>query len=290
MIRYQITETELHEKIESEKPGWLARAQERTDGFIAAGEYDEPSSIWSEIKRVYMHLQHDKCAYCERQLAAAEDGGTIEHDVEHFRPKNTVPEWPTASDDASFDFDTGTRLENGYYWLAYRPLNYCTSCKKCNSPLKSNYFPIARDRGSVADDPAALTETEKPFLIYPLGDIDEDPETLIEFVGVLPKPVKRNGPRWRRAKVTIKFFRLDTREELIRERARCLVALDNALARIENDPSPDRREDAKNDVVRLRGAKSPHASCVRCACRMYETHPLEMRELFRAAREFLDSE
>ena len=109
MIRYQITETELRDAIESEKPGWLARAQTRTDRFIAAGKYDESSGIWSEIKRVYMDLQHDKCAYCERQLAAGEDGGTIEHDVEHYRPKNSVPVWPTDSDDVTFTFPTGAK-------------------------------------------------------------------------------------------------------------------------------------------------------------------------------------
>ncbi|MCA9101757.1 MAG: hypothetical protein KDA63_11430 [Planctomycetales bacterium] len=289
MIRYVITEAQLHEDIESEMHGWLARAQERTDGFIAAGKYDESSNIWSDIKRVYLRLQHDKCAYCERQLAAGEDGGTIEHDVEHFRPKNTVPRWPTGND-VSFSFGTGEPLENGYFWLAYHPLNYCTSCKKCNTPQKKNFFPIAQNRGSVTDDPASLNASEGPLLIYPIGDLDEDPETLIEFVGPLPKPAKKNGPRWRRAKVTIKFFKLDTREELIRERCERLVALDNALKIVDSALPDADKEVAKDDIRRLQEPKSPHANCVRSACRMYVETPDAMRDVFAAARDFLDSE
>ena len=135
-----------------------------------------------------------------------------------------------------------------------------------------------------------MNGVEQPFLLYPIGDLDEDPESLIEFAGIVPKSVKRNGPRWRRARVTIKFFKLDTREELLRERAGQLVALDNALAILESSPPPDREGLAKNDIIRLRSADSPHANCVRSACRMYEADPIAMRAVFAAARDYLDSE
>jgi len=68
MIRYAVSKAELLQRIELEKPGWLARAQQRTNRFLQRGKYTERSSIWSEVKTVYMRLQHDKCAYCERQL------------------------------------------------------------------------------------------------------------------------------------------------------------------------------------------------------------------------------
>ena len=59
---------------------------------------------------------------------------------------------------------------------------------------KSNYFPIAGQRGPQSDDTGALT-VEEPFLIYPIGDGDDDPEQLIRFVGFvpIPRPVDRAG-------------------------------------------------------------------------------------------------
>src|SRR5713101_8429748 len=146
MIRYPITEQNLRERIEAEVPGWLKRAQQKTDKFIAARQYEEASSIWSDVKSVYMKIQFDKCVYCERQLASPGLGGTIEHDLEHFRPKNGVEEWPTSamqqSRNIAFDFPLGHAYPSGYYWLAYHVLNYSAACKKCNTPLKLNFFPI----------------------------------------------------------------------------------------------------------------------------------------------------
>ena len=45
------------------------------------GRYVESSHSWNRVKKVYMRLQHDKCAYCERQLASEDFGGAIEHDL-----------------------------------------------------------------------------------------------------------------------------------------------------------------------------------------------------------------
>jgi hypothetical protein len=294
MIRYEVSSSRLRELIEAEKPGWLDRARQRTESFVQAGKYDETSSIWSEVKAVYMRLQHNKCAYCERRLASEEFGGAIEHDLEHYRPKNTVVAWPTeaiaAERDIRFHFATGDGLDNGYFWLAYEPLNYCTSCKKCNTPLKLNYFPVAAQRGADAVVPEALNEVERPFLVFPLGDLDEAPENIITFDGILAIPRKRNGPRWRRAKVTIAFFELNNREELQRERAECLVALDNALAILESDLPDDRKQQAQRDIERMQSSRSPHASCVRAACEAYVADRSRMIELFQAARDYLDSE
>ncbi len=110
----------------------------------------EKKGIWSEVKPVYMSLQRDKCAYCERKLASADFGGTIEHDLEHFRPKSSARPWPTTAISRErglvYTFPTGKHHASGYYWLAYHPLNYCVACKKCNTPLKLDFFPIAVNR------------------------------------------------------------------------------------------------------------------------------------------------
>jgi len=90
MIGYRISLNELKAKIESNTPGWSKRAEERTEEFRTQGHYQEKSSIWSEIKPVYMDIQGGcKCAFCERKLES-KDYGRPELDIEHFRPKKNV--------------------------------------------------------------------------------------------------------------------------------------------------------------------------------------------------------
>lgn len=226
-------------------------------------------------------------------MAGLDSGGAIEHDVEHFRPKGEVAAWPTGAirreRGIDYPFPTGAADARGYYWLAYHPLNYCASCKKCNTPLKSNYFPIAGDRGPRLGEVAALNENETPFLLYPLGNLDEDPEELIFFVGINPAPTRRSGPRKRRAMVTIDFFELDTREELFRERANQLVALANALFVLSGNPSPENQQFAERTIFRLQAPESPHANCVKSAMELYQSDPETARELFIAAGDYLES-
>ena len=94
-----------------------------------------------------------------------------------------------------YDFSTGREWDQGYYLLAFHPRNYITACKSCNTPLKSNYFPIAGEqRGPQSDNPAHLA-SEQPFLIYPLGSLDDDPEEVLTFDGIVPKPAKQSGHR-----------------------------------------------------------------------------------------------
>jgi len=62
VIRFPIKLNELRDRIEQHKPGWLRRAADRTRMIREEGRYDETSSIWSEVKAVYMRLQGNKCA------------------------------------------------------------------------------------------------------------------------------------------------------------------------------------------------------------------------------------
>lgn len=286
MIRYAITEQKLLELIEAERPGWLARAKRRTARLIKIRHYRERSAIWGEIKAVFLRLQHNKCAYCERRLASGEVGGSIEHDVEHFRPKGSIDVWPVSDSVARYRFATGARFDSGYYWLAYDPTNFCTACKVCNSVLKRNSFPILRERGRATASPAELDLQERPLLLFPIGTRDDDPEEVLEFLGINARPRHRRGVRNHRARVTIDLFGLEAREDLRRERAEALAALHNALVLLEHDLDT---ESAMQDIRRLRSASSPHASCVRSACRLYESTPELAIELFQAARDFLKS-
>jgi hypothetical protein len=87
VIRHALSELELRKRIEAEKPGWLARANAQTKQNASTNAPVFPS-LWSEIKQVYIDLQHSKCAFCEKTLE-----GRIEQDVEHFRPKGKVTAW-----------------------------------------------------------------------------------------------------------------------------------------------------------------------------------------------------
>ena len=164
MIQYAITLPELEQRIEQEKAGWLARAQSRKNDFAALGHYEESSSIWSEVKAVYMRLQHGKCAYCERQLESVEFG-KIEHDLEHFRPKKKARPWKLnqalTQAGVTLTAPVAGNTDPGYHLLAYHPVNYCTSCKTCNSRFKSDYFPISGPRSPGGNDPVQLG-SEKP--------------------------------------------------------------------------------------------------------------------------------
>lgn len=292
MIRYDISDADLDACIEAESPGWFDKATKRTAACRKKKAFDGGTPIWSDVKAVYMRIQHNKCAYCERKLEG-EPYGRIEHDVEHFRPKNGVKEWPDdrikAERQIDYKFPTGQSWDKGYYLLAFHPFNYITACKTCNTPLKSNYFPIAGNRrGPQSDNPARLAQ-EQPYLLYPLGNLDDDPEQVLTFDGIVPKPSKRSGHSRRRAMVTIDFFELDTREELLRGRAEKIRELKLALIIKDSNASPANRALAERTIADLQSENSSHCNCVRSFLRLYRRDRLRAEEIFQAAMEYLES-
>ncbi len=279
MIRYSITKAELEAAIEREKRGWLTKTQRKTEGFRAAGEFNEPTSrnSWSEIKAAYIRLQQNKCAYCERSFGH-DRRSRIEHDVEHFRPKSSVKAWPMEGSKLSYNFATGDTSDKGYYLLAYNIFNYTTACKTCNSILKVNYFPVMSARKFNSDDFAKL-KTERPLLIYPLGELDDDPEELITFEGVLPVPKFKRGDRYRRARVTIDLFELDTREDLLKARAGIILSLWAALRLLQTaGAAADDRADAQKIVELAKSSASPHTNCARAFSKLYEQNFAKARQ------------
>ena len=267
MIRYPITKAELEAAIETEAPGWLAKAKQKTAVFRKAKDFNEPASqnSWSDIKGVYMKLQHNKCVYCERVLGSPQFG-KIEHDVEHYRPKNAVKVWPTAKMKSSgalnYPFSTGEASDNGYYLLAYSIFNYATACKTCNSSFKSSYFPIAGAR-NIHSSGFTKLKLEVPFLLYPLGSSDEDPEALITFDGVIPVPKIKTGSKYQRARVTIDFFAL-TRDDLLQRRAQILQYLWLAFLTLDDPQTTDQRREVAQRIIDLGiSAKSEQAACAR---------------------------
>jgi hypothetical protein len=291
MIRHPIPAPELQARIQTAYPRWPGKAKKRAELCRKAKGFVGDTKLWGEIKSAYMELQHNKCAYCERRLEGP-PYGAIEHDIEHFRPKNSVEAWPTdrirEERGITYAFKTGATWSGGYYLLAFHPGNYVTACKSCNSTLKANYFPIAGKRGPQVDDPMRLL-VEEPFLIYPLGDFDDDPENVITFEGLVPKPRARSGRRHERAQVIIDFFELDTREELLRGRAEQIRTMMLALIVAEKPPAPEAKSLADHTIARLQDLDSPHCNCVRSFRRLYQQDRARAQSLFHEVLDYLNS-
>ncbi len=289
MVRFSITETELRRRIEKEVPGWLSRAETETRKIVINGPPKHFPSLWSEIKQVYMALQGSKCAFCEKWL----EDETFEHDVEHFRPKGRVDRWlvPSKLRNAGVPVQHGGGgSAPGYARLGYHPLNYVTACQRCNRRLKRNWFPVAGSRDSNACDPASLS-SEQAYLIYPISDIDDDPEDLITFHGISPRARFSGGFRCHRALITIEVFQLDNwrlRKEVNRDRAEFLEKLSWALTLRDNPASTaDQVQKAKTVIDRFTKTNFRHANCLRSFERVYEKNPAEAQAIYSKVHDWL---
>jgi hypothetical protein len=188
----------------------------------------------------------------------------------------------------SYRFATGDDMPEGYYLLSYNILNYATACKTCNSSFKASYFPIAKARGAPSDKPADFA-AEGAFIPYPLGDLDEDPQRIITFEGIVPVPVTKTARnvRHRRAQVTIDFFRLDLREELLDERSKIIEALWYFQEAARNGETADDRAYAQESVDLVTASNSAHASCARAFVALYQQDRSRARAYFDAAHGYL---
>ncbi|HSI15383.1 MAG TPA: hypothetical protein VK961_25275 [Chthoniobacter sp.] len=295
MIRYPVKKVDLEALITAEKPTWLGRAAAKTAEFKRKGFYTEDSSIWSEVKVVYMRLQGmGKCAYCEREMEA-EQLGKGEQDVEHFRPKGSVKAWKASQklSDAGVIFAAAPAAGKGYYLLPYHPFNYCAACKPCNSVLKSDYFPISGAYDLDADDPenVAMLAAEGAYLLYPIGSLDDDPETIIEFYGLSPRPVAATGMKRHRALVTIEFFRLDDPEErknLYRDRAILILALFPLLEKTRQG-TPAAKTAAKATVKGFLKPELRHLNCARNFQGLFERDAIAAKEIYDGALKLVTS-
>ncbi len=295
MIRYQTTLTELENKIDHEKPLWRGNAISATQYFTNNGRYSEypadtnaPSPFWVQVKWVYLELQRRKCAYCERQPSS----WAGDYAIEHFRPKGRIDGWPANASPrrANFAYVRFDSQATGYYLLVYHPLNYAAACAQCNTRLKRNFFPIAGLRDSNGSDPVTLFNVEKPYIIYPIGDHDDDPENLIQFNGTAPgsNPLLSTHDQ-RRAAVTIELFELDVREDLCRERAEVLDGLIDDLEDVQTHPDVHRRTKAAKAIRRAQSKGSKHSNCAKCFVALYRIDPARAKRYANRATQYLNS-
>ncbi len=285
---FQVEQKKLEKLIDKAEATWRKRAQDRTEIFRAAQSYKEDSNIWSEIKAVYMKLQANKCAYCEQKLEDAK----IVHDVEHFRPKSTIKVWLTKHRKTKHKLSfTDEESKIGYYLLPYNLFNYVTACKQCNSSLKSNCFPIAGSRIFDSEDFLQINTTEKPFLPYPLGHLDDDaPEDLISFNGVSPiiNPNLTDDHKKLRALVTIKFFNLDAlRESLIKQRCKVIKEIYEAVHAINNSLDEEMVAQKKEDLKLWIAGNEGHTNCAKSFFRLCMNDINIAKEHWKLANEYI---
>ncbi len=273
MIRHSIPAPDLPARVDAALPKWRAKAAVRTARFKKKKVYAEKSSIWSEVKPLFMTLQgENKCIYCERKFGSLA-ASTVEHDLEHFRPKAHVDEWtmPASLQQAGIAVTKPAANNKGYYQLPYHLDNYSSSCKTCNTRYKLDRFPIGGNYELTGSEPRQLL-AEKPLLIYPVGDWDIDPESVLNFFGMMPQ-ANANSPDFHRALVTIAFFGLDdidVRSDLFLERAIIIVSM-MPLLEAANDPNATapQRAVAQRGIDRYKSAKSNHANCARSFERLF---------------------
>jgi hypothetical protein len=290
MIRHAIPPPVLADRVDAAFPKWRTRAAKRTAAFKKKKKFAEKTSIWSEIKPLYMTLQgENKCIYCERKFGSVE-ASTVEHDLEHFRPKSRVDGWtpPQSLVAAGVTVTQPSAKNTGYYLLPYHLENYSSSCKTCNTRYKLDRFPIAGAYSMKGADPRTLL-SERPLLIYPVGDWDIDPESVIEFLGYMPQ-AKASSPDFFRGLVTIAFFGLDDidmRSDLFLERAMIIVSMKPFLddAANQNAPAADRAA-AQVRIDRFTSAKSPHANCARSFERLYRSNRAAANACYKAADDY----
>ncbi|APW37099.1 hypothetical protein RD110_07745 [Rhodoferax koreense] len=231
MIRYPIGEAELRRRIEDPaqggKAGWLALAATGQAAVAKAGRWTNGQfpELWTDVKGVYITLQHSKCAYCETVVGGA--AGRVEFDVEHFRPKSRVQPWSPPAPLAALKIVVARGDAAGYHLLPYSIWNYAVSCKTCNTSYKGDRFPTAAAPAKTSAATAAL-KAEKAYLVYPIGSRDTDPQSLIGFNGASPCAVAKSGFPRQRALVTIAFFGLDDadrRGDIFKARAGVILAV-----------------------------------------------------------------
>lgn len=151
---------------------------------------------YKQLKNVFRHNQHEKCAYCECML-----NGDAGH-IEHYRP--TKGYRPSLSD---------MIIKPGYGWLKNDPDNLLLSCSRCNSVFKGNHFALADESNRNIE--GRDVSRERPLLISPIHDY---PERYFAYNKWLMIPLRSRGLSYQRALYTIHVLGLNKCKSLIKRR------------------------------------------------------------------------
>lgn len=263
MIRIDVSRASLLAQIQQLIPNWLTLR-------------DSQAERWSETKPVFLELQSFKCCYCQCEVngrlnPSTNRRSTVGQDIEHYRPKNLVKPWKFPE-----GWPNPPRITEGppagYSWLRHHELNYAVSCKDCNTTFKANYFPILQPHQNYGakPEPQELT-VEKPLLIFPLGDLDDDPENIITFLGwdALPhSSLSSTDLAYWRAVACIEILNLN-RQDLIGRRQARIAELGMLRGLSQNR--------ASFDFATTTGAE--FSACCRAYVRLCSDNPAEAKSL-----------
>lgn len=291
MTYYPVPLDVLEKAVTSQKASWLDDAKTATERLLVKGSFDEISGIgWSEIKDAYRNLQHQKCIYCEIR-PGSDNTNAILWDVEHYRPKSKVSPWPSDRlrkryPYLDYAFSTGGPDEcTGYYWLAYSIQNYAACCKSCNSTLKRDYFPIASKRQSSPGSQEDL-KAEQPLLLFPFGEWGDDPTECMTFDGLTPIPTGDEAQRLR-GQVTIDFFRLSIREDLLEGRSQVIQSIWMAWEVLHGTSKSASKQQA-TEILEIADAPScRHRMCAQAFKALCESDPEKASKIATEATKFL---
>lgn len=189
--------------------GWAARVAALETKIAAEPDVSEKlklinanAALWKELKSELAKLFNFKCWYTE-----APQAGT-DVDVDHYRPKGRVAE--LIKTDVPHP---------GYWWLAFKPMNYRYSCivanrRRCdvetgNVGGKADHFPIA-DEKHRAWKPCDPHDDEQPDLLDPCKTTDVALLTFKEDGEAMPRFSSDTKPRlYRRAHTSINYYHLN---------------------------------------------------------------------------------
>ena len=296
MIRYPNALEDIEAKISKT---WLTKARKRTEVLQLLGWYAEEHTdskgtlkklppFWSDVKDIFVRHQYYKCAYCETLLEGG-DRGSVQWDIEHFRPKSNVRPWPSPKSGLIEKYRGRTLgdASSGYHLLAYCYSNYAVVCKSCNN-RKSDHFPIAGTRIGAGLTPADYVD-EGAYLIHPLGTNGMDPANLITFDGVeaiAKYSEARNKDLWQQANIIVDLFELN-RDGLQRMRANWLYHAVWPEVKLSDNGDAEATENLR--LAQKEG--SPYSGCATCfieLCSSDRPQALEKVTIFKQILEIFE--
>lgn len=292
MIQYKVDRAALISEINKESPSgaWWRKAKKAFDQAVLFGTHDADKEYWSEIKEAYMRLQNHKCAYCETPMAQGRHA-KIDYDVEHHRPKGKVDAWPTQEirRRLSINYTVASGRVAGYPELAHHPHNYVVSCKVCNSPYKSNFFPILGTPSKNGECRIArLNSKEKPVIPLPMGDWGEDPEQILTFLGFVAIPASDDPASVLRAKVIIDFFELNLRPDLLLGRATAIYKMYHHLCEVKDQRVANDSAEAQRWVLNAMADSAPYSAACRAYYRLYQEDSGRAKEIARLSQSYVE--
>jgi 5-methylcytosine-specific restriction endonuclease McrA len=289
MIAYPVTNDELVNAINSESTTWFSRAYIDTLLARETQKYDSTKSYWGDIKQAFIKLQSSKCAYCEKPMAEGEKSN-IDYDVEHHRPKSGCSPWPDAKTKKrlKIDYVLNQGRDRGYPELAFHPFNYIVACKVCNSPYKSDYFPLLGKPNENSFDPVELNQSEEPVIPMPLGTWGEDPSDFLDFEGFVAVAKSSDPKRRKRAEAFIDFFELNRRPDLLVGRAVLILLCYYALREVKDLDLAKNKTEAQGWVDDYCAPGTGYSAVAQAFVKLFAAKPKLAREYAQIAMVYVN--